>query len=232
MKSMRLFLMVMTLLCFGLGASAETVEAVAADAAEKPLSVRTFQFKHKDAEKAAAVVKPLLSAAGSLSMQAGSNALVVSDTPETIKSIAAALAAFDVPPQRFQLAVRLVAASRVKGETPKVPDELKDVASKLALLQYNAFESLGAANVESREGDPSTVELQNGYRADFRLGEYDLASNTVKIEDFRLSKLQGEQLTQMLKTTLNLKVGQMFILGATKSAQTQRALMVVVTAKR
>ena len=40
----------------------------AADAA-KSLSVKTFQFKHKDADRAAAVVKPLMSSQGSLSIQ-------------------------------------------------------------------------------------------------------------------------------------------------------------------
>ena len=32
--------------------------------AEKTLSVRTFQLKHKDADKAAAMLKPLMSAEG------------------------------------------------------------------------------------------------------------------------------------------------------------------------
>jgi hypothetical protein len=36
----------------------------------------------------------------------------------------------------------------------------------------------------------------------------------------------------MLKTTLNLKLGLTLVLGATKQPNSQRALMIVVTAKR
>src|SRR3954471_16562314 len=79
---------------------------------EKALTVRTFQFKYKDADKATAVVKPMLSPEGSISIQAGSNALVISDRPENLKEIAAALTKFDIAPQLFRVDVRIVAASR------------------------------------------------------------------------------------------------------------------------
>jgi len=62
--------------------------------------------------------------------------------------------------------------------------------------------------------------------------EYDPASDSLKVSDFRISRLEGDQLAPMMKTTLNLKLGQTVILGVTKEAQSQRALMIVVTAKR
>src|SRR5688572_802750 len=76
--------------------------APAADSAGKSLSVRTFQFKHKSAEAAAAAIKSLRGVEGSVSIT--STGLVVSDTPENLKKIAEAIAAFDVPPQSFRLA--------------------------------------------------------------------------------------------------------------------------------
>jgi hypothetical protein len=71
-----------------------------------------------------------------------------------------------------------------------------------------------------------------GYRADFKIGEYDTASDSVKVSDFHLSKLQKDQLTPLLKTSLNLRIGQMYILSVSRSAQSQRALMIVITARR
>jgi hypothetical protein len=50
--------------------------------------------------------------------------------------------------------------------------------------------------------------------------------------DFKLSRLEADQLAPMMKTTLNLKLGQTVIIGATKQAQSQRALMIVFSAKR
>ncbi len=197
---------------------------------EKALTVRTFQFKYKDAEKATAVVKPMLSPEGSISIQAGSNALVVTDRPENLKDIVAALVKFDAAPQLFHLDVRIVAASR--DGSGAVPAELKDIAGKLALLRFNTVESLGAADMTGREGDPGTVSLQSGYRAEFRIGDYDPASDTLRVNDFKVSKMAGDQLTQVLKMSMNLKLNQTVILGATKVANSQRALMIVVTAKR
>lgn len=211
--------------------------ALGADAADtadvgKSLSVRTFSFKHKQAEHAAAMIKPLMSADGTMSIQPKTNALVVTDEPENLKKIAAALAEFDVAPQPFHLTVRLVSAGRVPGDrATRVPEELKDVESKLALLRYNSIENLGAAEVSGKEGGPGLVDLAT-YRADFQFGEYDPASDSIQISDFKLSRRDGDQLAPMMKTTLNLKLGQTVIMAVTRDAQSQRALMMVLSARR
>jgi hypothetical protein len=205
---------------------------VAEPAAEKAVSVRSFSFKSKDADKAAAAIKQLLSQDGSMSIQPSSNSLVVTDHPDNLKAIAKALAEFDVQPQAFKLSIRLVSASRVEGNGPRVPKDLEDVAGKMALFRFNNFENAGEANVEGKEGDSEVIDLPTGYRADFKFGDYDASSDSVKVSDFHLSKLQKEQLQSLLKTTLNLRIGQMYIVGASKSAQSQRALMIVITARR
>lgn len=209
------------------------VSAVAlADAADvgKSLSVRTFQFKHKQADKAAAIIKSLLSAEGSMAIQPATNSLVVTDDPVNLRDIAEALAKFDASPQPFQLTVRLISAGR-GGKATRFPDELKDLESKLALLRYDSVESLGSAQVEGKEGEPGLVNLAT-YRANFKFGEYDPASDTISIADFQLSRLNGDQLAPMMKTTLNLKLGQTFIMGVTRQPDSQRALMMVLSARR
>ncbi|HET8797070.1 MAG TPA: secretin N-terminal domain-containing protein [Thermoanaerobaculia bacterium] len=206
--------------------------SVYADAAEgRSLSVRTFQFKHKQADQAAAAIKPLVSASGSMSIQPGANALVVTDEPENLKKIAAAIAAFDTPPQTFQLSIRIVSAERAAADRGRVDRSLEDVAPKLALLRYNVLENAGAADVLGKEGDPGLVDLGT-YRANFAFGEYDAASDSLKLSDFRLARRDGDQLAPLLKTTLNLKIGQTVILGATRQPDSQRALMIVVAVKR
>lgn len=204
-----------------------------ADAADagRSLTVRTFQFKHKQADQAASAIKSLLSAEGSMAIQPAANSLVVTDAPENLKRIAAALAQFDAPAQSLQLSLRLVSASRAAADAGRVDPSLKDVASKLALLRYNVLDVAGAADVTGSEGEAGLVDL-GAYRADFRFGEYDPATESVKLTDFKLLRLEGDQLTPILKTTLNLTVGQTVIIGATKQPQSQRALMIVVTAKR
>jgi hypothetical protein len=207
---------------------AENVFADAADVGQT-LTSKTFTFKHKQADKAANVIKDILSAEGSMSIQPAANSLVVTDLPANMKKIAAAIATFDAPAQALQLSIRLVSASR--GAESKVDPDLADVASKLALLRYNVLESIGAAQASGKEGEPGVVSIQ-GYRADFHFGEYDPASDSVQVVDFKLLRAEGDQLAPMLKTTLNLKLGQTVIIGATKDSKSQRALMIVVTAQR
>ena len=201
---------------------------------DKPLSVRTFTFKYKEADKAAAIIKPLVSAEGSISIQPSTNALQVTDRQANLRQIAKALADFDAPAKAFRVSVRLVSAARV-DDPPRVSDELKDVAQKLSMLKYNAFESVGEANIEAKEGEPGAVDMPSGYRAEFKLGEYDPTTDSIRINDFHLSKLQGpqkDQLTSLLKTTLNVGIGQTYIVGASKAPQSQHALMIVLVARR
>jgi hypothetical protein len=208
--------------------------AAFADAADvgKSLTVRNFQFKHKQAEKAAGVIKSLMSADGTFSIQPSTNSLVITDAAENIKKIAAALAEFDAPPQAFHINVRLVSAGRAAAnDRPRVAEELRDVESKLALLRYNQIDSIGARDVEGKEGEPGLVDLTQ-YRAEFTFGEYDPASDSIKVENFKLSRLDGDQLAPLMKTTLNLKLGQTVIMAVTRQAQSQRAIMMVLTAKR
>ena len=222
-----MFLMVALLVA----ASAMQAEPPAPEAA-KALTVRTFTFKYKDADKAAGVIKPLLSAEGTMSIQPGTKSLVVTDRAENLKALAKALADFDVPPQSFRLSVRLVSAARVAGDVPKPADELRDVAPKLAMLRYNSLESAGHAEFSGKEGDPGILDMTSGFRADFKFGEYDPASDSIKVSDFQLSRLQKDQLTSLLKTSLNLRLGQTYIVGATRAPESQRALMIVLVAHR
>lgn len=230
MKPKRVLLMIsMTLALCG----AVLAEPAAADS--KPaLSVRSFTFKFKQADKAAAAIKPLLSPDGSMSIQPSSNALVVTDRAENMKAVAKMIGDFDKEPQSFRLYIRIVGASRVEG-TPKIADDLKDVARKLAMLPYNAYENVGEATVQGKEGDPGLIDMETGYRADFRFGEYDPASGSIAVKDLQISKLTGpqkDQLTSLLKTSLNLAIGQTYILGAARAPQSQRALMIVLVARR
>lgn len=222
---MKRVLILLTLCLFATGVA---IAEPAGDA--KALNVRTFQFKYKDADRAAAIIKPLMSAEGSMSIQPASNSLVVTDRAEKMKAITDALAAFDTPPHAVTLSLRLVGAGRAETAS-KVPIEMREIAGKLAVLRYNAIDDLGNANVEGHEGQPTTIDLQNGYRVDFKFGEYDPSSDSIKLDDFRLSKVQNDQLNQVYKATLNLKVGQTLIFGATKT-QGQRAIFLVFNARR
>lgn len=195
------------------------------------LTVRTFTFKHKEADKAAAAIKSLLSADGSMSIQPSTNALVVTDRAENLKAIAKMLADFDAAAQPFRLSVRIVAASRTPGGA-RVPANLQDVKDWLSVLPYQSFEKLGDADVQAKEGEPGLADMASGYRVDFKFGDFDPASNSIHINDLQISKVQKDQLTSLLKTSLNLGIGQTYVVGAARAPESKRALMIVLVARR
>jgi hypothetical protein len=196
---------------------------------DKALTVRTFTFKHKDADKAAAAIKSLLSAEGSMSIQPSTNALVVTDHPENMKAIAKTLGDFDDAAQPFRLSVRIVSAARGAA---RVPDSLKDIKDYLAVLPYQSFDKEGEADVQGKEGAPGMIDMPSGYRAEFKFGDYDPASDSIKINDLHISKMQKDQLTSLLTTSLNLRLGQTYVLGAARTPESKRALMIVLVARR
>lgn len=235
---MKLQLPIVCTLAFFLTAPAVLAEADVADAAGSNLSVRTFPLRHKEAGKAAEAIKSLTSAEGSVKIQSANNTLVVTDRTENLKKIAELLQKFDAVSKSFKVSIRLVAASRVPAGEAKVPRELKEVSEKLSgMINFNSFENLGEILAEGSEGDNVVCELKSGYHADFRFGEYDAASDSVRIGELQLSKLQpiegGEAvLAKLFKTSLNLKVGQTVIFSAARVPQSQKALMIVLVARK
>lgn len=223
---LKFFLVFVCALVFaGITANAEPREGA------KALAVRTFTFKYKDADKAAAVIKSLMSADGTISIQPAANSLTVTDHAENLKAISKALTEYDAAAQPFRLSIRIVSAAREAAA--RVPEDLKDVAQKVALLHFNSFAREGDANVQGKEGDNGIVDMPTGYRAEFKFGEFDPASDSIKINDLHVSRVgKDNQLTSLVTTSLNLRIGQTYILGAAKSPQSARALMIVLVARR
>ena len=102
------------------------------------LSVLTYQFKHKHAEKAAGVIKTLVSSEGTMAIQPATNSIVITDHGENLKAISAALQKFDTAPQPVQLTVRLVTAGRL-AVAGRVPDAIRDVAPKTSVCPTFRF---------------------------------------------------------------------------------------------
>ncbi|MBI2212422.1 MAG: hypothetical protein HYU52_02155 [Acidobacteria bacterium] len=228
MKRIVFFVVIVALCVFG----------VAAQQADGKVVVQTYKFKFKTADRAAQVIRPLLSSEGSVSIQPGSNTLIISDRAANVAQITGAIDEYDVPSRTFKLEIRLVAAGRVTGEPPAVPADLKEISTKLSgVLRFNAFEKVGELMVAGREGDAVKRDIDGGYHAELTIGEYDPVTGSVQLSEFRLGRYQQtaagrKELTELLKTTLNLKVGQTLVLGASKLPESNRALMLIVVARQ
>lgn len=205
-------------------------------AADEPLAARTFQFRYRDASQAAVVIKPLISASGSVSIQPSTNTLVITDSPAVLLEIAKALRAYDAPPQAFRIEVKLVAASRAAAPAPPVAEDLREIASKLSgVLRLNRFEKLGEVSARANEGEPVLTGLDTVYRAEFEIGEFDPVSQTIRLEQFRLTRLpegSGDVLQLLKPTTINMRLDQTHVIGASRLPNSDRILMLVLVASR
>jgi Bacterial type II/III secretion system short domain len=228
---MKRFVILAVLLSFVSAAS-----LFAAETDRGNLVQKVFHFQYKPADKAASLVKPLVSAEGSVSIQPAANTLVVTDYPDRIVAIGNAIAKFDTAPRAFRLEIRLVAASH-QAAPPAVPADLKEISAKLSgVLRFNAFEKIGEVTLDGKENDRIKTDIGRQYHAELNFGEYDPVSDSLRVSDFALGRMQseksGQEIAPVLKTSLNLKIGQTVVLGASRLPDSQKALMLIIVAKK
>ena len=210
--------------------------AWAGDDEAAALRTRSYKLSHRSPERAAAVIRSLISAEGSISIQPANNTIVVTDRAENLAAVTRTIERFDAPGKPFRIELKIVAASR--ATTPaKVPEDLKEVSARLgSVLRFNSFEKLAEFDAEGKEGDAlANLEISEVYRADMTFGEHDPVKDVVRLQDLQISRVQPgdpNAVEPLLKrTTLNLKVGQTVILGAQRP-ESDRALMFVLIARR
>ncbi len=196
-------------------------------AAGDSLVSRAFELEHKDPQAVVAMIQGLLSRDGSYSIQPAKQTLVVTDTPATLEKVAKVLAQLDVPPRSYTLNLTLVSASRSSSPAP-VPDDLLEISKKLSgVLRFNTFEKLGSTSARGNEGTDLVVTL-DGYHASFGFGQYDPLSQSLKIDEFRLDRTKDSAGSPLIRTSLNLRVGQTVVLGASRQPESGKALMIVL----
>jgi hypothetical protein len=229
MKRLMLIIVIL-LLATGSGLAQET---------DGKVVVQTFKLKFKSAERAASVISSLVSSEGSVSIQPGSNVVIVTDRAGNLEKIESIIADYDMPSRELELEIRLVGAGRVAGKPPEVPAGLEDIAGKLSgVLRFNSFEKLGALELTGREGDSIRRDIDSVYHAEFVVGEFDPVSETIQLSGFKLSRYETtpesdkRSRNEILETTLNLKIGQTVILGASRLPDSNRALMLIVVARQ
>lgn len=84
-------------------------------AAAQERSLKVFQLNNRPAEATVEMVRPLLSAQGTVVADGRLNKLVVHDTPEVLRQVEALLAEIDLPAPQVRIAVDMSGVSPVSG---------------------------------------------------------------------------------------------------------------------
>ncbi len=201
--------------------------------------VRVFRLKFRRAEEASLLVRPLLTETGSVVLQSKLNTLTVRDDLQAIQRIAQAVASYDVPPRAIALSISLLKASSATP-VPGAPrrtaaDEIRGVGESLRrLFKFTDYTSLDSVVVQGTEGDSVTYAIGGVYRLEFLLdpsGDEAL----VRMKNVALSRLRKtpsgqEEWRDIVRTSLNVPIGQPYVLGVGKDETAVGALFLVIYA--
>jgi hypothetical protein len=194
------------------------------------VAIHAYTPRHRSAAEAAAVVEPMLSGQGLVTVQEKTNTVVVRDTVAALAKIAPALRAFDQPRRPLALEMMVVRAANGRAARALRPTAPPQVARQLARhVRYDVYELVGRADLATAEGEEITYEVGGGYTLRFRVGDIG-EGQRLKLHDLRVFQNGREE--AMIRVNLLLTLDRMYILGLAKSEESPTALMLVLTCRQ
>ena len=193
-------------------------------------------MKFRDLNEATLKIRPFVSNQGSILIRPQQKQLVVKDLPYNLEKIGQVIRAFDLPPKRLIIAIHFIEASKVP-QPGKVSVELEEVANRLSgVLNFNHYELVDRVIMRAVEGENFRHQAGNRYFMSF-YGEFiDDGPGVIKLRNFTLFKSEllpnGKyRYKKLFSSALNLINQQTIVVGASKSELSDRALLMVITAK-
>jgi hypothetical protein len=193
-----------------------------------------FSLERKSVFDALNVVRPLLSTQGSVELDPTHGTISVRDNLSALSRVSTAIRAFDRENRPVQVGVSLILAetakiSPVRPSTGIAPDLLVRLRQ---LLRFDNFSLLAQSQITSREGEAVVYDMAQGYRLSFELGASGDDSR-IRLAGFRMVRaLPGQPEHELLRSVVNLGLGQPLILGLTRDEAADRALMLVLRYER
>jgi hypothetical protein len=199
-------------------------------AEESALVAQAIPLQHQPVGEALLLVRPLLSARGSVELLTESNTLVVRDVASALARVLPVVHAFDHPISALKIEIQIIQA----GNTAEVPSKggpaiAPDLQQRLRkLLRFDNFQLMAKTQFLAREGEPVAYQIGD-FGLSFRLGTV-VESQRVKLHGFRMVREPGRpNEKQLIHSNLNPWLDQTTILGLASDESAGRALMVVVT---
>ena len=198
--------------------------------------VKVFALKYRKVEDALARLRPLLADSGAVSaiLETNLNSLTVRGTPARVEQIAREVAAFDVPLRAIDIVVTLLKSSGEKtrvGEKGEVSEEIRGIGERLKkLFNVTDFTRLDSVVVQGVEGQRVAYVMGGGYRLEFLLDPARDATQ-VQLRDLSLERVRHEAGREVrgdiVRTSINVTLGQPYILGVGRDEAAGEKLFVV-----
>jgi hypothetical protein len=221
------------------------VAVTSVGSAAEMTTVLVFQLADTslDVGEVTAAVQPLLSESGSLTVQPHQQRIIVQDRPDVVVRVSEVLDRMKSAPERFILSVELLEASNTplpQGQQAAVDDRIRRT------FRYTSFRTIGMTLIEGQLGNPGFADLGSGYQVRFvpdRLPSPDefpwgISTSGARIHLDRLSLTSSppgvagaHKPTEILRTSVVLGPSQRAIFGASASEGSDRALVLILTAR-
>jgi hypothetical protein len=222
-------------LVLALGAVLAASGRPAAAAPQAQNVVKVFTLKHRKVQDALPLLRPLLSDSGAVSavLETSANSLTVRGTPARIEEITRVVAAFDVPLRAIDIAVTLLksSAEKTRAEKADVSQEIRGIGEKLKkLFNVTDFTRLDSVVVQGTEGQRVVYVMGGGYRLEFVL-DPSRDGTQLQLRDLSLERVRheaGKEVRgEILRTSINVNLGQPYILGVGRDESAGDKLFVV-----
>ena len=206
-------------------------------AQETTAVIRVYSLKHIPVAEVIPYIQPLLSPVGDLRFQPAQNLLQVKDGPERQQLIEKMVASLDVAPASYRIAIKFMEASQAPP-AGEVGAEVTGIGAQLkGVMPYASYSILEQLVIEGTPGDQISYRLGKDYQVEFTLRRVLQHPQMVQLAGLRLSKVRSlgggqERLIPVLRTTLNLTVGQTHVLGASAMQGGAKALVMVFQAEK
>jgi hypothetical protein len=197
--------------------------------------VKVFMLKYKRVEEAALLIRPHLSASASVTLTQSLNAMTVTDREENLKTIGKVLAAFDVPPRGFTVAIKLVRARSDVAEG-SIAREISGLGAKLkSLFQFNDYAIIDSAVLRTVEGEMASYHLGDDYQVSFTIARSSFGGVLV-VSPFVLSKMkkndQGKLApVQLYRSGLTIELNQTLVVALSRDESSKQALILILLAQ-
>ena len=200
--------------------------------------VKVFTLKYRKAEDALARLRPLLSDSGAVSavLETDGNSLTVRGTSGRVEQIAREIAAFDVPLRAIDIVVTLLRSTASKkngsgGDKGEPSEDIREIGERLKkLFNVTNFTRLDSVVFQGIEGQRVAYVMGGGYRLGF-LVDPARDGTQVQLRDLSLERMRHEAgrevRGEIVRTSINVNLGQPYILGVGRDESAGDKLFIV-----
>jgi len=218
--------------------------AAAVTAANIETVSRVFRLQHASVSDASAAIQPMLSEAGSLTLQPKLSRIVVQDQPEIIDRVTEMIEKLDHVPRAFSIRIELLEGGEPKPYGTRDEIDIEDRLRKM--FKAEAFHRLGSSTIEGVLGVRARAEIGSSFQVSLlaQLPEYSEYSpwgapdpgNRLQLRQLVLERkavaADGTLMThELLRTNVLISPKQTVYIGAGNSEDSKEVLVLIVHAQ-